>query len=161
MIVTMPHELHRKRRAAVGTYFSKANVRRQEPMIHESLAKLLGRFEAARKSGEILRLFIVFKAATSDIITRYAFGSSTDFLDQEDFNAPFYETIQTVFECVPWFYHIGWLGPLMNSLPIDVVLKLMPGIGSLHLLRLVNKSLCLPRQLAKTSNSNGKAKLRI
>ena len=145
----------------MGTYFSKANVRRLEPMIRESLAKLLGRFEAAQKSGEILRLLIVFKAATSDIITQYAFGRSTDFLDMEDFNTPFYETIQTSVEFVPWYYHIGWLGPLMNSLPTDVVLRLMPGIGSLHLLRLVNKSLCLPRQLAKTSNSNGEARLRI
>lgn len=122
----------------MSPYFSKTVIRKLEPIVLDHLATLLNRFESARKSGEVLELDIVYRALTSDIITQYSFGKSTDFLDRPDFNAPFYRTVMGVFEHVPLLHHISWLGPLMNSLPTQIVLKLMPGLGSVHMLQKVS-----------------------
>lgn len=119
----------------MSPYFSKTVIRKLEPIVLDHLAKLLGRFESAQKSGEVLELAIVYRALTSDIITQYAFGKSTNFLDFPDFNAPFYHAVLAVFEYVPLLNHISWLGPLMNSLPTQIVLKLMPGMGWVHILQ--------------------------
>lgn len=134
-MVTTSHDLHRKRRAALSPYFSKTVIRKLEPIILNHLAKLLVRLESAQKSGEVLELAIVYRALTSDIITQYAFGKSTNFLDFPDFNAPFYYSVLAVYECVPLLHHISWLGPLMNSLPTEIVLKLIPGMGWVHILQ--------------------------
>lgn len=145
----------------MSPYFSKTVIRKLEPIILDHLATLLDRFESARKSGEVLELGIVYRALTSDIITQYSFGKSTDYLDLPDFNAPFYRSVMSVFECVPLLHHVSWLGPLMNSLPTEVVLKLMPALGSVHVLQKVSKE---ARTLFKLSPiitlSNGNAKLR-
>lgn len=122
----------------MSPYFSKTVIRKLEPIILSHLAKLLGRFESAQNSGEVLELGIVYRALTSDIITQYSFGKSTDFLDRPDFNSPFYHDVLAVFECVPLLQHISWLGPLMNSIPTEIVLKLMPGLGSVHILQKVS-----------------------
>jgi len=87
MVATIVHDTHRKRRGAMANFFSKASVRNVEPIIQNSLKKLLSRMEDAGNSGEKMPLIYVFKAATSDIITKYAFGQSTNFMDLEDYNS--------------------------------------------------------------------------
>lgn len=145
----------------MSPYFSKTVIRKLEPIILDHLAKLLDRFESAQKSGEVLELGIVYRALTSDIITQYSFGKSTNFLDFPDFNAPFYHATLAVYECVPLLHHISWLGPLMNSLSTQIVLKLMPGLGSVHMLQKVSMDTrSLFRYLLKIAFSNGNAKLR-
>ena len=145
----------------MSPYFSKTVIRKLEPIILDHLAKLLGRFESAQKSGEVLELGIVYRALTSDIITQYSFGKSTNFLDLPDFNAPFYHAVLAVFECVPLLHHISWLGPLMNSLPTEIVLKLMPGLGSVHMLqKVIMEARTLFSFLLTIACSNGNAKLR-
>ncbi|KAL9121201.1 MAG: hypothetical protein Q9187_002237 [Circinaria calcarea] len=53
------------------------------------MAKLLHRMEAAGKAGEILPMHYVLKACTSEVITKYAFGDSFHFLDEEDYATPY------------------------------------------------------------------------
>lgn len=145
----------------MSPYFSKTVIRKLEPITLAHLAKLLGRFESAQKSGEVLELGIVYRALTSDIITQYSFGNSTNFLDFPDFNAPFYHAVLAVFEYVPLLHHISWLGPLMNSLPTEIVLRLMPGLGSVHILQKVSmEARTLFRYLPTITFSSGNAKLR-
>lgn len=74
MVATIAHDTHRKRRSAVANFFSSASIRKLDPIIHTTLMKLLSRMESASKTGEIMPIGYVFKAATSDVITKYAFG---------------------------------------------------------------------------------------
>ncbi|KAL8799393.1 MAG: hypothetical protein Q9182_005935 [Xanthomendoza sp. 2 TL-2023] len=131
-VSTMPHELHRRRRAAMGNYFSKANIRRLEPTILGAVAKFLGRLESYRISGEVVPLTNVARAMTCDIITDYCFGKSTNYLSRQDYNAPFFEAIYTFCSFGYWYMHIGWLGPLMEALPNKVAANISPGLASLY-----------------------------
>lgn len=161
MITTIPHELHRKRRAALSPYFSSANVRRLEPIIQDSLTKLLGRLDSCYKSGQVLPITVAYKAMTSDIITSYAFGKSTNYLLKEDFNISFFETIASVFEVAHSMLHIAWLGPLIQALPIPLLVKLLPPMGYMEILKLVGLIRCVwLRHLANRPGSNGKARSR-
>ncbi|MCJ1470579.1 hypothetical protein MMC07_009225 [Pseudocyphellaria aurata] len=71
----------------------------------------------------------VYKALTSDIIAWYAFGKSTGYITLHDYNGPWFEVFVKFFDFIHVFVHIGWLAPLMESLPIPVVTILMPTLG--------------------------------
>ena len=129
---TLPHDLHRLRRAAVNPYFSKSSVRRLEPIIQGSLARLLARMEAGQPSGEIMRLPIVFKALTCDIIQEYAFGTEEKHMDKADYNISFFEAVAAFIEGSHLLLHVGWIGPLTESLPIAVTSRLLPAMGGLY-----------------------------
>lgn len=135
---TIPHELHRKRRAAISNFFSKASIRRLEPIMRDAITLLLNRMDMCGKSGEVMPMDIVYKAFTCDVITTYAFGKSTDFLTREDYNRAYFETFDQVFETFHFFIHIGWLSSLMRALPISILLRLIPTIGSLFQIRQVS-----------------------
>ncbi|KAI4157454.1 MAG: hypothetical protein LQ342_008264 [Letrouitia transgressa] len=129
---TLPHDVHRIRRAAVNPYFSKASVRRLEPVIQGSLSRLLNRMSAASTSGEIMRLPIVFKALTCDIIQEYAFGTQEKHMNREDYNLPFFEAVAAFIEGSHLLLHCAWVGPLTKALPIKLTHKLLPAMAGLY-----------------------------
>lgn len=127
----------------MANFFSKQNVKAVEPKIRRSLKKLLSRMEQASKTGEIMPMMYVMKAATSDIITDYAFGRSTNFMDHEDYNMSFFQGIELTFLVSPALMHFPWLGPLMEALPLPLVRKIMPGVGDMYKLREVECELAV------------------
>lgn len=140
MVATVPHELHRMRRAALNPHFSKASIRRLEPIIREIVSKLLKRMDSHQKSGELLPTTVVYKAMTSDIINNYAFGKSGNCMDMEDYNVSFFEAVEAIFEASHLSLQFGWLGPLMESLPMALTAKLMPGMAHLFKMQQVISS---------------------
>ena len=122
----------------MANFFSKTSVRGVEPFIKNSLGKLLSRMEKASETGERMPLIYVFKAATSDIITAYAFGKSTNFMDLDDYNMPFFQAIEITFLTSPALMHFPWLGPLMEALPQSITKVLMPGLAGMWKLREVS-----------------------
>lgn len=142
MVATIDHDVHRKRRSAVASFFSSASIRKTEQIIHSSVNKLLSRMESASTSGEVMPLSYVFKAATSDIITKYLFGESTDFMDLPDYNMPFMKAVDVVFLLNHALMHFPWLGPLMETSPRWVSRIFMPGLHDLYKMQEVG---CAPR----------------
>jgi cytochrome P450 len=124
---TIKHELHRSRRGALNPFFSKQSIRRLEPILQRTLAKVLRNLSAAAKSGESMRMNLLYSAATSDIIYDYCFGQSANNLDRADLNEQFF----SVFHEASKGYHFAcfnpWLVPVMKKLPIKVMAVLMPG----------------------------------
>ncbi|MCJ1307894.1 hypothetical protein MMC25_001542 [Agyrium rufum] len=133
LTATISHNHHRKRRAVLNPYFSKASVRKLEPMVQDTLGELLKRMDAMADKGAI-PLQYAYKATTTDIITEYCFGSTvnSNYLRMDDFNAPFFDAVQQNFEMSHWMMHLAWLGPLMAKLPERVMLTLMPPMVSLY-----------------------------
>ena len=76
-------------------------------------------------------LNIVYKAATSDVVSEYTFGVSVDYLKRDDYNAPFFQAISASFEIAWWFMHMPWLASLMHSIPKPVLSYIVPGMESL------------------------------
>lgn len=54
--------LHRRRRAAMSTFFSKQNVRKLEPVITEKATTLASRLECLAATGEVVPLNLAFSA---------------------------------------------------------------------------------------------------
>lgn len=66
MISTVGHEQHRVRRAALNRFFSKASVRRLQPVIEERIQKLIERLQNFRDAQEgIITLDYAFAAFTN------------------------------------------------------------------------------------------------
>lgn len=72
MIATADHSHHRLRRSPVAPFFSKANVRKLDHVLHDTIGKLMGRFKEWEISGEPLNILNAYKAMTGDIVTTYA-----------------------------------------------------------------------------------------
>lgn len=74
---------------------------------------------------------IVYKATTSDIITRYSFGKSTNYLKRDDYNEPYFSAVDANFTMAWPMTYIPWLGPLMSLIPSTVMGVIYPGLKSL------------------------------
>ena len=148
-ISTLPHDLHRTRRAAFSSFFSKASIRRLEPAITETLDNLLQRLDTAAKKGEIMPLSNAYKATTNDIITEYCFGESTGYLLRDDYNKGFFDAMTKSLHIVWWMTHIAWLGPLLDSIPSKMQAMLIPGMEPFFAMQRVSLSIFAPKNAQK------------
>ncbi|RDW56497.1 hypothetical protein BP5796_13138 [Coleophoma crateriformis] len=124
-VATADHELHRRRRAPMSSFFSKQSVNRLEPFIQEALGKTFLRFQQHATAGTPIRLRILFTAATSDIIKYYSFGKSRNSLDAADLEEPFYDAM-TSGKMVHVSSYIPWFTKIFTTLPSTVVIWLEP-----------------------------------
>lgn len=90
------------------------------------LAHLLRRMESHRESGEIMPATVMYKATTSDIITKYAYGTSVENLSKADYNVGYYSGADKLYDFSNVNLYLPWLGPLMESLPLPIMSKLVP-----------------------------------
>ncbi|MCJ1465918.1 hypothetical protein MMC07_004537 [Pseudocyphellaria aurata] len=134
-VTTISHGLHRERRAPLNTFFSKANIRRLEPLIHDLTAQFLLRMDMYGQTGEPMPMDLAFKAVTSDIINKIIFGTSSGCVTREDFNGPYFDICSNFFEYLHWMHHVSWLGSLIGALPIEFAMKVMPPIAYIFKLR--------------------------
>ncbi|KAI4851222.1 MFS general substrate transporter [Aureobasidium sp. EXF-8845] len=111
MVATMSHDLHRRRRNAVNSFFSTASIRRLEPIMKEHMNKLLLRMEET--AGEVIQLHHLFKAY------------------QPDLGRPYFEATELFFSLTHVFGHFTWVADLIQSLPIDFVAVLAPSLREL------------------------------
>lgn len=116
-LATIDHDLHRVRRSALNPFFSKANVRKLEPIILERAQKVLSRMEDLENTGQPLNIFYLFSAFTSDVILEYAFGQSHNYLEQEDLNEDFYHMMNSMHHIGAAARQFSWLLPLLLSIP--------------------------------------------
>ena len=85
-----------------------------------------------------MSLDLVYKATTMDIITKYCFGESAQFLEQDDLNAPFFKGAVGLLELAWLTTHIAWFGPLLTSVPKSLERILMPGLEPMFRMRRVS-----------------------
>lgn len=81
---------------------------------------------------------IVYKALTSDIITKYSFGKSSNYVVREDFNRDFFEAFDRAFEYLQPSLQMGWLSPFIRNMPAAVTIRLMPALRPMFERRLVS-----------------------
>jgi cytochrome P450 len=125
-IVTVEHDLHRSRRAPLNPYFSKQSIQRLEPILQRTWKKVLECLVRNAKSGEPMRMQLLYAATTSDIISDYCFGQSYNNLDREDLKEPYFTAFT---EGVRGYYLLStfsWLPSLMRALPLRLAIFLFP-----------------------------------
>ncbi|KAF1844200.1 cytochrome P450 [Cucurbitaria berberidis CBS 394.84] len=104
---TIPHHLHKMRRAAFAKFLSPAYIRKLEPVLQELVNILIQKIEEGIESGKEVNLVHAFSALTQDVITEYCFSFSRNCLQKEDFSPHWYN-------CIKQF---PWLLPMLNKLP--------------------------------------------
>ena len=128
-ITTLDHDLHRKRRNAYASYFSKQSVKRLEPVVQSAVDKLCSRFEESRCKGDIVNMWHAYSALTADIISGYCFRESYDVLALPEFAKDLSSAMMGFVETMSLLQHISWLLPVMSGLPIWIVKILNPDMA--------------------------------
>ena len=132
VVSTADHDMHRRRRNALNSFFSVASIRRLEPIMKEHMAKMLSRLELSGRSGEVVQMHHVFKACASDVITVYAFGESFKFMDQPDYGWSYFESTYWFFYLTHVFGLVPWLVHLVQSAPGWAIRVFIPSLGELR-----------------------------
>ncbi|KAK8115253.1 Cytochrome p450 [Apiospora kogelbergensis] len=142
---TVPHDLHRMRRAALSPFFGKqAIARHMEPAIRELLhGKLCARFERLRATGEPLDVLWAYAALTTDIITLYAFRRSYGCLDAPDWLHEWPVAMVEGTKACHVNKQFAWLHPLMRATPEWIVKIVNPAV-----MHIINLQRDLERQIA-------------
>jgi cytochrome P450 len=128
---TVPHNLHRLRRAALNPFFSKRSISTIEPLIFSKVELLCRRFEDAIKTKEVIRLDAAYMALTMDIIAQYAYGHSYNHLAEGDFKVSWKESILSVSSNGAFLRQFPWALPIMNAIPLSVLQKINPPASAL------------------------------
>ena len=88
---TVGHVLHRRRRGAFSHFFSRASVRRLEPLIQTLVDKLCEKLSQYTDTREPVNMVHAYSALTQDVITEYCFSECRNVLEMENFS-PWYMT---------------------------------------------------------------------
>jgi cytochrome P450 len=132
MVTTVEHDIHRQRRNAVAGFFSTASIRQLEPIIRGTMSKLLERLEATAQEGSPpIQIHHVFKACTSDVITKYAFGENFAFMERADFGKPYFDATDMFFGLNHIMIFFPWFATLMQKTPGWLVKLMMPNLAEL------------------------------
>ena len=91
---TIPHHLHKLRRAAFAKFFSPTYIRRLEPLLKDLVNLMIEKITEGIEAGKEVNLVHAFSALTQDIITEYCFSSSRNVLQKEDFAPHWYDWMQ-------------------------------------------------------------------
>jgi cytochrome P450 len=90
-VATVEHDIHRRRRNSLSSFFSGASVRRLEPIMKEQVEQMFTRMEESGNREEVVEMHRIFKACASDVITLYAFGDSFHFMHERDYGRRYFD----------------------------------------------------------------------
>lgn len=91
---TVGHNIHRRRRAAFSNFFSKASVRRLEPVIQSRIDVLCEKLSEKIGAEEPADMVYAYSALTQDVITEYCFSHCRNVLEMKDFSPKYYDLVQ-------------------------------------------------------------------
>jgi hypothetical protein len=126
---TIGHELHRQRKAVLLPFFSKRKIIEQAPNIQSRVEEICYRLRNEYAgTDKILNLCDLFSCFTADVITRYAFDRSYDFLAAPDFISPFTKSINSFKKFGHYAIQFPWLAKLLARLPEALLMVIQPSM---------------------------------
>jgi len=128
---TASWELHKARRGAMSSFFSKANVARLEPKVLARVQMLLYRVEEHRRVEKVIDISNAYRCYATDVISDYAAPHSREFLTSTDFAAEFNRVLRDFSKLMLWHRHFPMVFPIMNALPRWLVPKMDPSGASM------------------------------
>lgn len=120
-ICTTDHNVHKRRRAPLNAYFSKANVASRQGNILTHVNKLQSRIDSLAASRSVFNLGAAFSATMTDVATEYILGKSYDNLDRTDFNQNLMSMLQGSGGMWRATKHVRFLGPMLKAMPLSVL----------------------------------------
>ena len=133
VVSTPSHELHRHRRAAVGSFFTKRKVSEFVPLLQQQMNRLCKRLnQEYRNTGKAVCLEKMFGCFTADTIVLFCFDGAYNWLDAEDFHCEFVEAVRDLVNGVHLGSQFPWLAQILQSLPDSVIAHLNPLMKSVN-----------------------------
>ncbi|RFU29652.1 hypothetical protein B7463_g6694, partial [Scytalidium lignicola] len=90
MLGTVEHNLHRQRRAALGSFFSKQNVERLQEVMDERIDTFLTRLRHCAEIGKVVNIDHAYSAFTNDVVMQYCFGRNDHRVEADNFDPTFH-----------------------------------------------------------------------
>ena len=89
-VATLDHDLHRSKRKALISYFSKTRILAFEPQVHSKVNMLIKRLEDEYKgTGKVANLSKAFSCLSGDIVADFCYSWDQGFLSSSDFKLLF------------------------------------------------------------------------
>jgi cytochrome P450 len=127
--MTIEHDVHRMRRAAMNKYFSKAAVGKLESYIRQSCEKFAKRLLEHANTGP-LRITSAYSSFTTDVVSEYCFGFSFQYMDRFQFEPNMHAAANGFGDLLPTLRMLPWLGHLMRLITPYVFHLLKAGIAA-------------------------------
>jgi hypothetical protein len=129
---TVSHDVHRVRRTPLNRLFSKATVKKLEPMIKTHLGQLFVRLEEFCNSKDVLDIGLAFAVFAGDVISEYCFGATFGMLHDPDFAKDWVDEIAAPSELSHLVKQFPLIVPLFRFVPRQIVKKVAPSIHRLY-----------------------------
>ncbi|KAL7787160.1 cytochrome P450 [Trichoderma ceciliae] len=129
IVATVDHDIHRRRRNALNSFFSGSSVRRLEPIVKGHVEQIFRRMADSAKREEVVEMHHLFKACASDIITFYAFGDSFSFMHEQDYGRRYFEASDKLNSLTHVFGNFPWLRALAATAPDWAMKKIFPSMS--------------------------------
>lgn len=123
-ITCVDHNLHKRRRAPLERFMSKANVVKNIDIIQRLTTSLSDRIGAYAGKAETINLGSAISAFVRDVATELLLGKTYNNLGKEDFNEGMTAVFQGGGHVWRLTKHMPWFGPLMKSMPTSLIEKI-------------------------------------
>ncbi|KAI0515411.1 cytochrome P450 [Xylaria bambusicola] len=122
MFDTFDAALHRKRRAAVASPFSKQSIRALEPAIVDIITHVIARFEKLAGTGAVVGVHSIWNSLTQEVIGQYCFGANkmSDLREGGD-DAQFIQPDHVVDHVHAWGRMFPWVFDMLAKIPLSVL----------------------------------------
>ena len=125
-IFTVDHDLHKVRRSALTSMFSKRSITAFEPILRQFIRKMCSRLEEFKNQHEVVDLRLLFTCLATDVITEYSLGECKNLLSTPDLSPQWRATFNTWLLNSHIFKHFPPVWWLMNNTPDSWVTWMIP-----------------------------------
>ncbi|KAF7586836.1 hypothetical protein BBP40_008244 [Aspergillus hancockii] len=125
-VLTVDHDLHRKRRKPMEPFFSRMGVARLQHILANVTLELESRLREYGGTGKVVRLDHALAAFSGHIIGQICFGTDGIgdlFLSYPDFAPDWYDLISNIVISIPLFTGFPWIVHVVNCIPESILLK--------------------------------------
>ncbi|KAI4242602.1 MAG: hypothetical protein L6R40_003983 [Gallowayella cf. fulva] len=156
---TIPHDLHRIRRRAFNSFFSKQKIVSLEPLIQSIVDKLCRRLESYSGTGKEVPIRHAYECLTHDVVMEYALGKGDNNVEHPDFNPELHETIKVLGMSGHYMKLIPGVQSILPWIPPWVITALVPAMQAIIALQKQCNSLAstiISSSLSSSSTNNAK-----
>ncbi|KAG6986408.1 fusicoccadiene C-8 hydroxylase [Physcia stellaris] len=100
-VMTVPHDLHRRRRKPLEPFFSKQGVGVPEPMLSSLTRRFCERVDSYKGTPKVIQLNHALHAYTGDVITRICCDEYPNLIEDENFSPSWHDTFRNITRAVP------------------------------------------------------------
>ncbi|KAL9042704.1 MAG: hypothetical protein Q9180_000406 [Flavoplaca navasiana] len=136
---TISHHVHRKRRAALGPFYSKAAVIPAEDVLYDKLDKLCQLLKKKAVENSVVELRQTSLALTTDALSHHTFHQSSDLLSNEQAAAEWLRTVKAIAGLTPLVKQYTWIIPLALKLPLAPLRAIVPDLARIVALRKITR----------------------